>query len=81
MCSGVSKSGSPAVRVIISFPCDLSSVVSEDIAIVEDGLTLSKDFERKSIKHPFEIPDILSYVASQRGSSGAFYYDYETERN
>ena len=39
ICSGVSKSGSPALRLITSIPFALKSIALAEIVIVADGLT------------------------------------------
>ena len=40
MCSGVSKSGSPALRLIISLPWERSSAARAETASVGEGLML-----------------------------------------
>ena len=39
MCSGVSKSGSPALMLMTFIPADLISIAFDEIAIVAEGLT------------------------------------------
>jgi hypothetical protein len=50
MFSGVSKSGSPIPKEIISKPCALSSEALVATAIVGDGFIFDKDFASNDIK-------------------------------